>query len=290
MQKRLNRKYFLFIIPAIFMVVAFKFFPIGNAFRLCLYNWNGFSQNMEFIGFENFKELWNDQYFWKALKATLCYAFGITIVKNIVGLALGLFVNKEFKGRGAVRAIVYLPIMISGFIMGQIMYYFYQYDGGIFNEILIRLGLQPVYFMETGARTILIVILTTSILHIGSTMLTYLAGLQRIPNELKESCRLDGANKWNEFIHITLPLLQPSIISSVILNLIASFKIYDIIGAMGAGGPDGASSSLTQLISKYYFSQFRAGYGATIAFVFFVVIVAISWPINKYLNSKKVEF
>ena len=290
MQKRLNRKYFLFILPAILMVVAFKFFPIGNAFRLCLFNWNGYSQDMEFIGFENFKALINDQYFWKALKATLAYAFGITIVKNIVGLALGLFVNKEFKGRGAVRAIVYLPIMISGFIMGQIMYYFYQYDGGVFNELLQLIGLQPIYFMETGTRTIIVVILTTSILHIGSTMLTYLAGLQRIPNELKESCRLDGANTWREFIYITLPLLQPSIISSVVLNLIASFKIYDIIGAMGAGGPDGASSSLTQLISKYYFTQLRAGYASAIAVIFFVVIVIIAWPINKYLNSKKVEF
>lgn len=290
MQKRLNRKYFLFILPAILMVVAFKFFPIGNAFRLCLFNWNGYSQDMEFIGFDNFKALINDQYFWKALKATLAYAFGITIVKNIVGLALGLFVNKEFKGRGAVRAIVYLPIMISGFIMGQIMYYFYQYDGGVFNELLQLIGLQPIYFMETGTRTIIVVILTTSILHIGSTMLTYLAGLQRIPNELKESCRLDGANTWREFIYITLPLLQPSIISSVVLNLIASFKIYDIIGAMGAGGPDGASSSLTQLISKYYFTQLRAGYASAIAVIFFLVIVIIAWPINKYLNSKKVEF
>lgn len=290
MQKRLNRKYFLFILPAILMVVAFKFFPIGNAFRLCLFNWNGYSQDMEFIGFDNFKALINDQYFWKALKATLAYAFGITIVKNIVGLALGLFVNKEFKGRGAVRAIVYLPIMISGFIMGQIMYYFYQYDGGVFNELLQLIGLQPIYFMETGTRTIIVVILTTSILHIGSTMLTYLAGLQRIPNELKESCRLDGADTWREFIYITLPLLQPSIISSVVLNLIASFKIYDIIGAMGAGGPDGASSSLTQLISKYYFTQLRAGYASAIAVIFFVVIVIIAWPINKYLNSKKVEF
>ena len=144
--------------------------------------------------------------------------------------------------------------------------------------------------METGTRTIIVVILTTSILHIGSTMLTYLAGLQRIPNELKESCRLDGANTWREFIYITLPLLQPSIISSVVLNLIASFKIYDIIGAMGAGGPDGASSSLTQLISKYYFTQLRAGYASAIAVIFFVVIVIIAWPINKYLNSKKVEF
>ena len=290
MQKKLNRKYFLFMIPAILMVVAFKFFPIGNAFRVCLFDWNGFSPDMEFVGLDNFKMLLKDQYFWKALKATLVYAFGITIVKNIIGLALALFVNQDFKGRGAVRAIVYLPIMISGFIIGQIMYYFYQYDGGIFNEILLKLGLEPIYFMQTGASSILVVLLTTSIIHVGSTMLTYLAGLQRIPTELKESCRLDGATTWREFIYITLPLLQPSIITSVVLNLIANFKIYDIISKLSGGGPDGASQSLTMLIANYYYNHRRAGYASAIAVVFFLVIIIIAVPINKYLNSKKVQY
>ncbi len=290
MQKKLNRKYFLFMIPAILMVVAFKFFPIGNAFRICLYDWNGFSSNMDFVGLDNFKELVKDQYFWKALRATFAYAFGITIVKNIIGLALALFVNQDFKGRGAVRTIVYLPIMISGFIIGQIMYYFYQYDGGIFNEILLRLGLQPIYFMQTGASSILVVLLTTSIIHVGSTMLTYLAGLQRIPTELKESVRLDGATTWREFIHLTLPLLQPSIITSVVLNLIANFKIYDIISKLSGGGPDGASQSLTMLIANYYYNHRRAGYASAIAVVFFLVIIIVAVPINRYLNSKKVEY
>lgn len=290
MQKKLNRGYFLFMLPAIFMVVAFRFFPIGNAFRISVFNWNGYSQDMEFVGLQNFKDLLADEYFWKALKATLIYAFGITIVKNIIGLALALFVNQNFKGRGAVRAIIYLPIMISGFIMGRIMHYFFLYDGGIFNEILVKIGLEPIYWLETGNSSIIVVLFTTAIIHVGSTMLTYLAGLQRIPMELRESARLDGAGKWQEFIHVVLPLLNPSIITSVILNLIASFKIYDIIGALGAGGPDGASSSLTQLISKYYFEHMRAGYANAIAVVFFIVIVLISWPINNYLNKKKVDF
>ena len=290
MQKKLNRKYFLFMLPAIFMVVALKFFPIGNAFRLCVFDWNGYSQDMKFVGLDNFKELFKDEYFWKALRNTLIYAFGITFIKNVVGLALGLFVNMKFKGRGAVRAIIYLPIMISGFIMGKIMYYFYQYDGGIFNEILTKLGKDPVYWMETGLSSVAVIVLTTSIIHCGSTMLTYLAGLQNIPQDLKESARLDGCNKWKEFIYITLPLLSPAIISSVVLNLIASFKIYDIITALSGGGPDGGSSSLTQLISKYYFSQSRAGYASAIAMVFFVVIIVISMPINKFLSSKKVEY
>lgn len=132
--------------------------------------------------------------------------------------------------------------------------------------------------------------MTSSIIHVGSTMLTYLAGLQRIPHELRESARLDGANKWNEFWYITLPLLNPAIISSVILNLIVSFKIYDIITALSGGGPDGGSQSLTMLISKYYFGHNRAGYAAAMAMIFFFLVVIVTLPINKYLSSKKVQF
>ncbi len=290
MQKKLDRKYFLFMLPAIIMVVALRFFPIGNAFRMGFFNWNGYSQDMEFIGLGNFKEVFGDSYFWLALRNTLIYAFGITIVKNILGLALAFFVNNKFHGRAAIRATIYLPAMISGFIMGQIMYYFYQYNGGIFNEILIGLGLEPVYWMETGLGSTIIVLLTTSFLHCGSTMLLYLAGLQNIPQELLESARLDGATNWKEKLHITIPLLQPSMITSVVLNLIASFKIYDIISSLSGGGPDGGSTSLTLLISKYYFGYNRAGYAAAIAMVFFFVIIIISVPINKWLSSKKVEY
>ena len=289
MRKKLDRKYFLFMVPAILIVVIFRFFPIANAFRMSVYDWNGFSQKMTFNGFANFKELFSDSYFWRALRNTLIYAFGITIVKNILGLALGLFVNMKFRFRGVVRAVVYLPHMISGFIMGQIMYYFFQYQGGIFNEIRGYFGQEPVYWMETDASALTVVLLTTSILHCGATMLTYLAGLQHIPNELKESARLDGANKWKEFFHITLPLLNPSIVTGVVLNLIASFKIYDIISALSKGGPDGGSQSLTMLISTYYYGYNRAGYAAAIAAVFFLVVVVISWPINVWLSSKKVQ-
>jgi raffinose/stachyose/melibiose transport system permease protein len=277
------------MIPAILMVVLFRFFPIANAFRMSVFDWNGYSQEMTFNGLDNFKELFHDNYFWKALRNTLIYAFGITIVKNILGLGLALFANMKFPGRGVVRAVVYLPNMISGFIMGQIMYYFFQYQGGIFNEIGGYFGHEPIYWMATDASALVVVLLTTSILHCGATMLTYLAGLQHIPNELRESARLDGANTWNEFLHVTLPLLNPSIVTSVVLNLIGSFKIYDIISALSKGGPDGGSQSLTMLISSYYYGYNRAGYAAAIAAVFFLVVVVISWPINLWLSSKKVQ-
>lgn len=290
MQKKLDRKYFLFMLPAILMVVGLRFFPIGNAFRMAFFNWNGYSPNMKFIGFDNFKKALSDEYFWIALRNTLIYAFGITIVKNVLGLALAFFVDQKFHGRAAIRATIYLPVMISGFIMGQIMYYFYQYDGGILNEILSWFNIEPVYWMKTGLSSTFVVLLTTSFLHCGSTMLLYLAGLQNIPHELLESARLDGASSWKEKLHITIPLLQPSMITSVVLNLIASFKIYDIISSLSKGGPDGGSTSLTLYISQQYFNYNKAGYAAGIAMWFFFVIIIISVPINKWLSSKKVEY
>lgn len=289
MQKRLNRKYFMFMIPAIVLVAVFLFFPIFNAFRMSVYDWDGYSQEMPFSGLANFKELFRDEYFWIALRNTLIYGFGITVLRNILGLALALLCNMKFPGRGAVRAIVYLPHMISGFIMGRILFYFFEYRNGIFNEIGGYLGAEPVYWMKTAASSITVVLICSAVVHCGGTMLTYLAGLQHIPVELKESARIDGANTWKEFRYITLPLLQPSIVTNVILNLIGSLKIYDIISALSGGGPDGGSQSLTMLISSYYYGHGRAGYAAAIAVIFFIVIVMISWPLNIWLRSKKVD-
>ncbi len=277
------------MVPAILIVAIFLFFPIGNAFRMSVFNWDGFSQDMDFTGLSNFKEILGDRYFWVALRNTFIYAFGITILKNILGLALALLCNMQFKCRGVVRAVVYLPNMISGFIMGLILSYYFQYQGGIFNEIGSYFGLSPVYWMETAASSVTIVLVCSSVIHCGATMLTYLAGLQHIPYELREAARLDGANTWQEFWHITLPLLNPSIVTGVVLNLIGGFKIYDIISSLSGGGPDGGSQSLTMLISGYYYGHDRAGYAAAIAAVFFLVVVAVAWPINIWLRSKRTE-
>lgn len=142
MEKR-KRIYVCLTIPAIILMLVFIAAPLMNAIRISFFKWNGYSQNMKWYGINNFVSALSDKLFWRSLGNTLIYGFGSTLLQNVGGLLAALFLNKKFKGRNGVRVILYMPIMISAFIMGQILYFFVQYEGGVFNELLGLIGLPP---------------------------------------------------------------------------------------------------------------------------------------------------
>lgn len=288
--KNRQRQLICLTIPAIFLLIAFIGFPLLNALRISLFKWNGYSQNMKFIGIKNFTDILSDKMFWRAFLNTMIYGFGSTLLQNALGLSAAILVNRKFKGRNALRAILYMPIMISAFLMGQIMYYFFQYDGGVFNEILSWFGKSPVYWMGTGRSATFFITLVNSWQYMGLCMIIYLAGLQNIPRMYREAAHLDGAGKINEFIHITIPLLMPSITTAVVTNLIGGFKMYDAIVSMSMGGPNRQSLSLSYYISLLYFTDEKAGYASAIGFATFLIIMLITIPINIYFRKKEVEY
>ena len=247
--------YLSLTIPALALMILFIAAPLVNAVRISFFKWNGYSQNMRWYGLKNFVNLFTDNLFWRATLNTMIYGFGSTFFQNVCGLAAALFLNNKFKGRNGVRVILYMPIMISAFIMGQILYYFVQAEGGVFNELLGIIGISPIYWMKTGLSSTLMIMLANSWQYMGLCMIIYLAGLQNIPSMYKEAARLDGAGKMKEFIYVTLPLLIPSITTAVVTNLIGGFKLFDAIVAMSNGGPNRKSMSLSFYISQLYFND-----------------------------------
>lgn len=283
--------YLALTIPALALMLMFIAAPLVNAVRISFFKWNGYSQNMKWIGLENFTDLLQDDLFWKSTLNTVIYGFGSTLLQNVGGLAAALFLNNKFRGRNAVRVILYMPIMISAFIMGQILYYFVQTDGGVFNEILAVFGMGPVYWMETGLSSTIMMTLANSWQYMGLCMIIYLAGLQNIPGMYKEAARLDGANRVQEFLHVTLPLLIPSITTAVVTNLIGGFKLFDVIAAMSpSGGPNRQAMSLSFYISDLYFKNEKAGYASAVGIATFFIIMLVAVPVNAYLRKKEVEY
>lgn len=268
----------------------FMIVPLGNALRVSFFKWNGYSQKMKFIGLENYISLFSDKVFWRSTVNTFVYGFGSTLLQNIMGLAAALFVNKQFKGRNFVRLILYMPIMISGVIMGAIQYYIFNYENGVLNNLLNLFGISNIYWMETGPRAVLIITLINSWQAMGFCMLIYLAGLQNIPKMYQEAALLDGANKWQIFFKVNVPLLMPAITTAVITNLIGGFKLYDIIVTLTNGGPNRKSLSLSYYISLLYFSDEKAGYSSAVGIALFIIIFIVAVPINQYLRSKEVEY
>ena len=290
MEKKRKRILLSLSIPAFLLIVIFMIVPLGNALRVSFFKWNGYSQKMKFIGLKNYRSLFSDKVFWRSTVNTFIYGFGSRLLQNIMGLSAAIFVNKEFKGRNFVRLILYMPIMISGVIMGAIQYYIFNYENGVLNNILNLFGVGNIYWMETGPRAVMIITLINSWQAMGFCMLIYLAGLQNIPKMYQEAALLDGATKRQIFFKVKLPLLMPAVTTAVITNLIGGFKLYDIIVTLTNGGPNRKSLSLSYYISLLYFSDEKAGYSSAVGIALFVIIFLVAVPINHYLRSREVEY
>lgn len=290
MEKRRKWTLLSLSIPAFLLIFIFMIVPLGNAVKVSFYKWNGYSQKMVWIGLENYASIFTDKVFLRSAMNTFIYGFGSTLLQNIAGLSAALFVNRQFKGRNFVRLILYMPIMISGVIMGAIQYYIFNYDNGVLNNLLNLVGIGNIYWMQSGIGSVLIITLINSWQAMGFCMLIYLAGLQNIPKMYEEAALLDGTSRRQIFFKIDLPLLMPAITTAVITNLIGGFKLYDIIVTLTNGGPNRKSLSLSYYISLLYFNDEKAGYSAAVGIALFIIIFVVAVPINQYLRSREVEY
>ena len=289
MKKQRGTMINLFYIPAIILFCGFVVYPFLQGIRLSFMNWNGYSQNMKFVSLKNYIRLFQDANVKTAFVNTLIYGVVSTIIQNILGLAYALFLNMNFKCRTIVRTIIYMPVMIAPLIMGYIMYFFFQYDGGAINDILIWLGKEPIDFLVNSNAAISIIVIVNSLQFVGVAMVIYLAGLQNVPAMYYEAAMLDGATFWDRFRHITLPLLMPAISSSTILNLIGGLKLFDLVMALTSGGPGFSTHSLSTLVTNQYFSAQSAGYASAIGIISFVLIMVISNVVTKYFDKKEID-
>ena len=290
MEKRRKWMLLSLCIPAFLLIFIFMIVPLGNAVKVSFFKWNGYSQKMKWVGLENYGSIFKDKVFMRSTMNTFIYGFGSTLLQNIAGLSAALFVNRQFKGRNLVRLILYMPIMISGVIMGAIQYYIFNYDNGVLNNLLNLFGIGNIYWMESGIGSVFIITLINSWQAMGFCMLIYLAGLQNIPKMYEEAALLDGTSRRQIFFKIDLPLLMPAITTAVITNLIGGVKLYDIIVTLTNGGPNRKSLSLSYYISLLYFNDEKAGYSAAVGIALFIIIFIVAVPINQYLRSREVEY
>ncbi len=288
-KKRLQRLNW-FYVPAVVLMILFIAYPLGNAIYLSFFKWNGYSVKKDFIGVQNYISMFNDKTFVSSLRNTLLYGFVCTFLQQVIGLAMAVFLNTKFKGRGIARTVIYMPAMVSGLVMGYIMYFFFQTKGGVMNDILSSMGLATVDWLGNGNTAIAVIIFINTWQFVGVSMVIYLAGIQGVSQSYIEAATVDGANAWQRFRFITLPLLQPALASSVIYNLIGGLKLYDVIIALTDGGPAKKTHSLATYIANRYFDAERAGYAAAIGVFSFVMIMVISMIVNGYFRKKEVDY
>ncbi|MCL7871634.1 carbohydrate ABC transporter permease [Bacillus altitudinis] len=276
-------------LPAVLVVSAFIIYPFFNGIQLSFTNWNGFSQQYEWIGLDQYKRLLQDPTTWLVVKNTLLYGIGSTILQNMIGLGYALLLNQSLKMRAITRTVIYLPVMISPIAMGYIWYFVFAYQGGALNDIVTFFGFDPMNALGNPQLNTWIIVFVNTYQFVGIAMIIYLAGLQSIPKDYYEAAQLDGASGLQQFWRITLPLLMPSITINVVLNVIGGLKLFDVIVALTGGGPGDSSQSMSTFMYDLYFKRQDAGYAATQGVFMAIIILLVSVAALIYFKRKETE-
>lgn len=265
----------LYLFPAMVLILLFIYYPIFQNFAYSLFRWSAFSPKKVFVGLANYKRLIHDPIFTIAIKNNTLYALISVICQCGIGLILAAILEEKFVRRfqPLFRTIYFLPAVISMTVIGLLWQLVYNPNIGIVNALLNALGLSKFNHVWLGESqtAIYAVIFVSQWQYVGYIMLLYLVAIQKIPQELYESAMIDGANRVRCFFHITIPQIKEMILVTTVITVIGSFKLFDEIYVMTAGGPGRSTEVLASYMYRAAFRNDEMGYAAAFATVIFIV-------------------
>ncbi len=300
---------YLFLAPAFILLIVFEFFPILYGLYISSCDWR--LRCAQFIGLANYTRALQDPDAWHALLITATYSVISVPIQLFLGLTLAYLLYQPVRARGTFRVVFFLPYITSTVASSAVWSYLYSTDKGPLNALLRQIGLQPLRWLAepTGvfqmvgssigvalpswasgpSLSLLSLIAFTTWVFTGYDVTIFLAGLANIPKELYEAARVDGANGWVVFRAITLPLLSPTTYFLLVFTVIGSFKAFNHIYIMTAGGPGDTTTTASIFIFKQLFEFNRYGYSAALSFLLFSVILILTIVQNR-LTARRVHY
>lgn len=272
---------YLFLLPTVAVLAVFVYIPIAQNVVFSLYEWSAISPVWKFVGLENYVELLQDRIFHKSLVNNLYYAV-ISVAVQVFGalvfaaiLESGVF---PFRLSSFFRTALFLPSVLAITIIGFMWQLFYNPTIGLINQVLRVIGLDALArpWLGQEGTAIFSIIAVSQWQWTGYIMILFIVAIQAIPKELYEASRLDGANAWQQFIHVTVPSVRETTLVMTAITVIGAFKVFDIIWVMTAGGPNHASEVLGSYMYRSAFRLDRMGYASTIATVIFIITLAFT--------------
>lgn len=268
----------LFLLPALSLFLLFVIYPIFRSIYFSMFDWNGLGPAVDFVGLQNFKDILNDQVFLKAVRNVLLIILFSVGAQLPLALALAVMVGRDLPGRGIFRTIFFMPYVLSEInvaIMWMLLYN-PDPDRGLLNAVVVLLGGETIGWLSSTNLVLLSIFIALTWKYFGFHMLLYLAGLQNIPLELEEAATIDGANSFQNFYYITLPLLGSTIRTSVYLSVLGSIQQFILVWIMTKGGPVNASETLATYMYRFGFVRFQLGYGSAVAIYMFLLCLIFS--------------
>jgi len=276
---------YLFVLPALAILLVFTLVPVLAALYLSFTNYDVFT-GLDWVGLQNYQDVVEDDLFWRALQNTVVYtAFSIPI-SMALGLAVALLLNARLRGLGVYRTAFYVPVVTSMVAISMIWIQLFDPLYGAVSNALEALGLRGVDWLGDPNLAMPSVIAVSVWKTIGWNMLIYLAGLQGIPEYLKEAAAIDGAGRVQTFWKIVLPLLKPTTFFIFVTSVIGAFQVFDIVYVMTGGGPANATLTLVQYIYNNAFKALDMGFATAASFILFAVILAVTLVSLRYVRGE----
>lgn len=280
----------IFIGPAFILFTALVIIPVFEAAIFSLYKWNGLGPMEDFIGLKNFVKFLNDAIVHKALLHNLIIVIVSLVIELPLAMVLALIVsNRSFKGAIFFRTFFFLPYMLSEIITGVLWQFIYHPQYGLVKSLFETFlpGVHPPALMGEPSTVLFAILIVVIWKYFGLHMTIYIAGLQDIPQEQIEAATIDGASKWKIFWSVILPGMRNAVQLSIFFSIIGSIQLFDIVWAMGKGGPVNAAETIVTYLFRIGREKFSIGYGSTIAVCIFFICLIFSLLYERVLASRE---
>jgi multiple sugar transport system permease protein len=273
---------YIFLAPWLVGLIGLTLFPMGFSLYMGFFRWD-IIRDPVFIGLDNYRDIFNDRLFWISLRQTVIFAVLRVPLILVFGLFLAVLLNQRIRGQGFFRTTFYLPAVIPDVAM-IVMWIWLLSPTGLMNQFLADVGIQgPNWFGST--RWAVPALVLTGLWTVGSGMLVYLGGLQGIPTELYEAAKIDGASRLQGFLHVTVPMMSPIVLYNLIIYMVASMQAFSGSFIATQGGPGYATHFVVYYLYNNAFRDLKMGYASAIAWVLFVIILAMTLAILRWSTA-----
>jgi len=268
----------LFIGPAFLVLFIILIYPLGYSFWLSFHEWTlrGFRQDIPWVGLSNYITLFSNPDFLSSLRITFTFVITAITLEFLLGMGLALLLNHDLKGKGIIRSVILLPMMCTNVVIGLTWRLLFNYEFGLVNYYLSTLGLDRLEWLSKPAMAMPAVIIVDVWNTTSFVALLLLAGLQTLPDEPFEAARIDGASSWQTFFYLTLPLLRQTILVVMLWRLIDTFRIFDVIYLLTAGGPARATETVSIYVYRYGFQSFNLGLASSASYIMILIMLVIA--------------
>ena len=284
MKKKINWKKelmdFSFLAPSLILFLFIILVPLVRGVQYTFTNWDGLMPKLNYVGLKNYITVIHDKDLIQPICNTILFTLVTVVAINVIGLAVAMAVNKEFKGVNVIKSIIFIPLVVSLVLVSQMWMY-------VYSDFFSMLGWKsPLIDKKTSMLGLCIMSIWRES---GLAMMIYLAGLKNIPTEINEAAIIDGANFWQRYRNVTVPFLAPAFTYCIPLWLAAGLRMYDYSFVATSGGPQHSTETMAYYIYSYLFPYNKVGYGQTVAVLYLIVCIILSNVVTRTLRKREFE-